>query len=132
MIKYRAHRGGLSDSMKTYRQFDNIADLLDYLSVEECDYWKRDISKFSFSKSYGADMRIGWSNWRYVLYNGRVVGMCDFCEEEELFSLDWIKHDYAEEDHGYCIPNYECPYCHSWRRENTTYCPDCGRRVLYD
>ena len=57
--------------------------------------------------------------------------MCDFGELDKSKET-WKKHEYAEEEYDHLIPNYECPYCHSWRREETTYCPDCGREILND
>ena len=39
---------------------------------------------------------------------------------------EWIEHKWAEEFDGCLISNYECSHCHSWKRENTDFCPDCG------
>lgn len=41
----------------------------------------------------------------------------------------WIKHEWAEESEGLLIPNYECSQCHTWKRENSDYCPECGCKM---
>lgn len=41
----------------------------------------------------------------------------------------WIKHEWAEENEGLLIPNYECSNCHTWKRESSDYCPDCGCKM---
>lgn len=38
----------------------------------------------------------------------------------------WIKHEYADIVEGYYVPNYECSECHSWKRDDSDFCPDCG------
>lgn len=39
---------------------------------------------------------------------------------------EWIEHKWAEECDGLLISNYECTNCHSWERNNTDFCPNCG------
>ena len=39
---------------------------------------------------------------------------------------EWIVHEWAEECDGLLISNYECTNCHSWERNNTDFCPNCG------
>ena len=41
----------------------------------------------------------------------------------------WIKHEYAEEENGLLVPNYECSACHSWERDEGYYCPNCGAKM---
>lgn len=41
----------------------------------------------------------------------------------------WIEHEWAEEVEGLLISNYECPHCHNWLRDETEFCPNCGKRV---
>lgn len=41
----------------------------------------------------------------------------------------WIRHNWAEEVEGCLIPNYECSVCHTWKRDESDYCPDCGARM---
>lgn len=56
---------------------------------------------------------------------------CEFAENyEPVIYATWLKHEYAEEDNGFIIPNYECSLCHSWRREETRFCPDCGASMI--
>lgn len=38
----------------------------------------------------------------------------------------WIRHEYADIVEGYYVPNYECSECHSWKRDDSDFCPDCG------
>lgn len=38
----------------------------------------------------------------------------------------WIRHDYADLVDGYYVPNYECSVCHTWKQDDSDYCPDCG------
>lgn len=49
--------------------------------------------------------------------------------EAERKEAHWIKHEWAEESEGLLIPNYECSKCHTWKRENSDYCPDCGCKM---
>ena len=39
---------------------------------------------------------------------------------------EWVVHEWAEECDGLLISNYECTNCHSWERNNTDFCPNCG------
>lgn len=39
---------------------------------------------------------------------------------------EWVEHKWAEEYDGLLISNYECTNCHSWERNNTDFCPNCG------
>lgn len=41
----------------------------------------------------------------------------------------WIEHEWAEEVGEYLISNYECSECHTWKREDSSYCPDCGIKM---
>lgn len=38
----------------------------------------------------------------------------------------WIRHEYADIVEGYYVPNYECSECHSWKEDDSDFCPDCG------
>jgi hypothetical protein len=38
----------------------------------------------------------------------------------------WVEHKLAEEENGLLISNYECSNCHSWERNESDYCPNCG------
>lgn len=42
---------------------------------------------------------------------------------------EWIEHEWAEEYDGLLISNYECTNCHSWERNNTDFCPNCGSKM---
>ncbi len=41
----------------------------------------------------------------------------------------WIRHDYADIVDGYLVPEFECSRCHSWKKDDSDYCPDCGARM---
>ena len=42
----------------------------------------------------------------------------------------WIVHEWAEEEKGYLIDNYECSKCGSWSKYKTNFCPNCGTRLM--
>lgn len=43
---------------------------------------------------------------------------------------EWIEHPWAEESpYGYLISNYECTHCHTWKRDMSNYCPECGYKM---
>lgn len=39
---------------------------------------------------------------------------------------EWLEHEWAEEIEGLIISNYECSECHSWGRDESNFCPNCG------
>lgn len=42
----------------------------------------------------------------------------------------WFEHPWAEESpYGYLISNYECTHCHTWKADDSDYCPDCGYKM---
>jgi len=88
MVKYRSHKGGLVESMESYKEFASVLDLLEYVCYFEFPYMHRKIDKISFSESFGADDRINWTSWRYVLYDGHVTGMCDFGEMDNDMGVE--------------------------------------------
>ena len=47
----------------------------------------------------------------------------------EVVHAYWIKHEYAEEENGLLVPNYECSACRSWERDESYYCPNCGAKM---
>lgn len=49
--------------------------------------------------------------------------------EAERKEAHWIKHKWAEVSEGRIISNYECSKCHTWKREASDYCPDCGCKM---
>lgn len=75
MIKYRPHRGGLSEAMAEAREFGTIEELKLFV----CDSWNRmldldgvkDLHLFEpedivIGEILGDDNRIGWKNVRHV------------------------------------------------------------------
>lgn len=64
--------------------------------------------------------------------NGFVVeAVQEKLERVENISLcgTWLEHKWAEEDNGLLISNYECSECHTWKREKSEFCPECGKRM---
>lgn len=41
----------------------------------------------------------------------------------------WIRHEYADIVDGYLVPEFECSECHSWKKDDSDYCPDCGAKM---
>ena len=41
----------------------------------------------------------------------------------------WIEHENADIVDGYYVPKYECPCCHTWKHDDSDYCPDCGMKM---
>ena len=89
MIKYRPHKGLLTDSMTEMQSFNDIAEMLKWIS----EYWHNIISPSNIviSESYGIDERIGWNSWRYVCTTRisnekydtpQCIGMCDLGEND--------------------------------------------------
>lgn len=37
-----------------------------------------------------------------------------------------FKNENADIIDGYYVPKYECPYCHTWKDDDSNFCPDCG------
>jgi len=66
-IKFRHHRGSLSDSMDTVVQVASLQELADILKVE--------VDTISI-KPYGYDKRIDWDT-HLVCVNGDAVGFTD-------------------------------------------------------
>lgn len=75
MIKYRPHRGSLSDAMKEARVFGNIDEMklfvwdswnrwMDWCGVKECGFF--DLEDIVIGEVLGDDNRIGWKNVRHV------------------------------------------------------------------
>lgn len=38
----------------------------------------------------------------------------------------WIEHENADIIEGYYVSMYECSCCHTWKNDDSNYCPDCG------
>lgn len=62
----------------------------------------------------------------YIANDMHIVAKLLKAERKEAH---WIKHDWAEEDNGLLIPNYECSNCHDWKRDDSEYCPSCGCKM---
>ena len=62
----------------------------------------------------------------YIANDMRIVAKLLDTERKEAH---WIEHKRAEEDNWLLVSNYECSNCHTWKRENSDYCPDCGCKM---
>lgn len=62
----------------------------------------------------------------YIANDMRIVAKLLKAERKEAH---WIKHKLAEVSEGRLISNYECSKCHTWKREASDYCPDCGCKM---
>lgn len=65
-----------------------------------------------------------------VIGLGTVLSIIDnqpeIAAQHERKKGHWIRHEYADIVEGYYVPNYECSECHSWKRDDSDFCPDCG------
>ena len=87
MIKYRPHKGSLSDAMSEMQKFNYVSDMLWF--IERYTQGAVSVGDVVISESYGEDNRIGWKSWRYVCtvrwgsikYDvPQCIGMCDLGE----------------------------------------------------
>jgi len=79
-MRYRDHKGGLTESLNTTRNVYSKMELLNYLN-KQYSAWGKGITELKF-KHVGMDKRIGWDTY-YVLIklqgqdNFSVAGMSD-------------------------------------------------------
>ena len=87
MIKYRPHKGSLSDAMSEMQKFNYVSDMLWF--IERYTQGAVSVGDILISESHGEDDRIGWKSWRYVCtmrygieyYDTPMcIGMCDLGE----------------------------------------------------
>ena len=87
MIKYRPHKGSLTDAMAESHNFVDVSDMLWF--IERYTQGAVSVGDISISKSYGKDERIDWNSWRYVCTNRYgieeydtpiCIGVCDLGE----------------------------------------------------
>lgn len=69
---FRWHRGSLSESMETIREFESYADLLRFVQ-EDMEAWNVSVTALTFEHS-GIDDRNGWDTW-IVMQDGHCIGM---------------------------------------------------------
>ena len=67
MVKYRPHRGALSDAMAEMKTFDSVEDMFRYI-VEDWKVWGKpfDAGDLTITCDEGRDERIDWKECRYV------------------------------------------------------------------
>lgn len=61
-----------------------------------------------------------WCNEVYTILNAPTV------DAVQVRHGHWILHENADIVDGYYVPNYECSVCHTWKQDDSDYCPDCG------
>lgn len=67
MVKYRPHRGMLSESIDGAKEFDTIDQMYDYILNDwNTGYDFFDREDLSISEDFGRDERINWKELRYV------------------------------------------------------------------
>lgn len=67
MVKYRPHRGILSESMDEAKEFDTIDHMYDFiLSDWNTGHKIFDREDLSVLEDFGRDERINWKEYRYV------------------------------------------------------------------
>lgn len=65
--------------------------------------------------------------WDYSLeYQIALDGAIENFKLKDRPKGEWIEHKWAEEVNEAIISNYECSNCHSWERNNSNFCPNCG------
>lgn len=64
MVKYRPHRGALSDAMAEMKTFDSVEEMFHYI-VEERN-GALNIGDLTITCDEGSDERIDWKEGRYV------------------------------------------------------------------
>lgn len=47
----------------------------------------------------------------------------------EVVHGEWVEHEWAEEENGLLISNFECSVCRNWERKKSDYCPNCGAKM---
>lgn len=79
-MKYRDHKGSLSDSLETTIEVNSIQEIIDHLN-SYCNQFGKEVEEIKFDYS-GFDDRVGWDTY-YVLHrlkgeaNFTVAGMSD-------------------------------------------------------
>lgn len=64
-----------------------------------------------------------WCNEVYTILNAPTV------DAVPVRHGYWIRHENADVVDGYLVPNFECSECHSWKEDDSDYCPDCGVKL---
>lgn len=64
MIKYRPHRGFLSDAMAEMKTFNTLDEMFEHIVQDWCGYLTTE--DLSVTDNLGKDKRIDWEETRYV------------------------------------------------------------------
>ncbi len=72
-------------------------------------------------------------------WDGQIEQTCEdaLCAIENAPEVDavpvvhgeWIEHEWAEEENGVLISNFECSACQNWEHKESNYCPNCGAKM---
>lgn len=70
MVKYRPHKGMLTESTKDEMEFDTIDQMYDYI-LEYWNYYGSILDRvdLSITRDFGRDDRTDWKELRYVCTN---------------------------------------------------------------
>lgn len=91
-IKYRPHRGSLTESMDLQREFDSVENMFAFIVKDSRFHGKELYAKedLVIGENLGKDDRIDWKETRYILtkrcgmtiyITPQCIGMCSIEEE---------------------------------------------------
>ena len=86
---------------------------------------KEYIEREAFMEFWNKEFRHLYPNDKYL------VALANFptADVVEVVHGEWIEHEWAEEENGLIISNFECSACHNWKRKRSDYCPNCGAKM---
>lgn len=73
--------------------------------------------------------QIGYEDFVLMLSIRQAVRDVKPVDAVPVVHAHWIRHDYADIVDGYLVPEFECSKCHSWKKDDSDYCPNCGARM---
>ena len=139
MIKYRPHRGLLSEAMSEMKTFGTIDEMKSYI-ISQWDYFPERGPCFGpvdivIRELYMDDDRIGWKNvchvcvkrlWNEIYESPQCIGMC--CEDHDSCKM------IEDGNEIFCS---ECKirmkdeiYYMFQLNDDFQYCPHCGRKII--
>lgn len=123
-------RGYLTDLIPS-EDYDEVEEIMLALEQQPCE------DCISRQAARNALLNKGQHSKRYKLGETWELNLMEI--EETLGSLPsvelerkpgkWIEHQWAEEENGLLISNYECNLCKMWERKTSDFCPNCGAKM---
>lgn len=103
-------------SAENFKKMRPLSDYTEEIEPESISEWKKEF------REYVDSLDITRDDWK---------GIIEYIDElpsiqPERKKGEWIKHENADIVDGYYVPKYECSCCHTWKDDNSNYCPDCG------